>query len=104
MEAADDVDGLGRERGVPAVRTAAVGVEEAEAQLFLNLAELVPRGAIGDAEVSGAGGERACLMDSFEQGDAPGGEGDVAVALEPNLGMDVDWCGPWGHGVMRNLA
>ena len=104
METADDVDGLGRERGVTAVRPAAVGVEESEAELFLDLAELVPRGAIRDAEVGRPGGERSCLVDSFKQGDAPGGERDVAVALEPDFGMDVDRCGPSGHGVMRKLA
>ena len=104
MEAADDVDGLRRERGMAAVRTAAVGVEEAKAELFLDLAELVPRRAVGDAEAGGAGGERACLVDGFEQGDAPGGEGDPAVALEPDLGMDVDWCGSVEACVMRTLA
>jgi len=40
----------------------------------------------------------------FEQGDAPGGEGDVAVALKPDFGVDVDWCGSSGHSVMRTLA
>ena len=104
MEAADDVDGLGRERGVTAVRAAAVGVEQADAELLFDLTELVPGSAVGNAQTGRPGGERAILVNGFEQGDTPGGEGDAAVALEPDLGVDVDWCRVSAHSVMRTLA
>ena len=104
MEAPDDIVGFRRQGGVAAVAAAAMALQEAHPEAVLDLAQLIPGGAIGDAQAPGGGGQGTGLADGLQELDAPLGEGYAAIQVQPDLGAGVHGGGGAAHSVRQTLA